>query len=185
MLASIHMHNVDFADLYFRIRGWKAGASRGNRQAGRSASDPWRGHPGGAGRKTAFAYSDDILPLALSEAAVAVRAIGRQGGSEVAALGRIGAARIALRASRPGDLAPRRSQGHAAGAAGADGPARDPRVSQVMASLGGEFERRSHCAQRRNDRSRCAPLVLVSLTVIVEDGGRREQGYSGGGGRFD
>jgi TldD protein len=29
------------------------------------------------------------------------------------------------------------------------------------------------------------PLVRVSLTVIVEDGGRREQGYAGGGGRFD
>jgi TldD protein len=29
------------------------------------------------------------------------------------------------------------------------------------------------------------PLVRVSLTVIVEEGGRREQGTAGGGGRFD
>ena len=29
------------------------------------------------------------------------------------------------------------------------------------------------------------PLVRVSLTVIVEENGRREQGYAGGGGRFD
>ena len=29
------------------------------------------------------------------------------------------------------------------------------------------------------------PLVRVSITVIVEENGRREQGYSGGGGRFD
>jgi TldD protein len=29
------------------------------------------------------------------------------------------------------------------------------------------------------------PLVRVSLTVIVEKDGRREQGHSGGGGRFD
>jgi TldD protein len=29
------------------------------------------------------------------------------------------------------------------------------------------------------------PLVRVSITVIVEEHGRREQGYAGGGGRFD
>jgi TldD protein len=29
------------------------------------------------------------------------------------------------------------------------------------------------------------PLVRVSVTVIMQDGGRREQGSSGGGGRFD
>ena len=29
------------------------------------------------------------------------------------------------------------------------------------------------------------PLVRMSITVIVEENGRREQGYSGGGGRFD
>jgi TldD protein len=29
------------------------------------------------------------------------------------------------------------------------------------------------------------PLVRLSLSVITEDGGRREQGFSGGGGRFD
>jgi TldD protein len=29
------------------------------------------------------------------------------------------------------------------------------------------------------------PLVRVSVTVIMEDGGRREQGSSGGGGRYD
>ena len=29
------------------------------------------------------------------------------------------------------------------------------------------------------------PLVRMSITVIIEENGRREQGYSGGGGRFD
>src|SRR4029079_13032766 len=44
------------------------------------------------GEKQAFAYSDDISLAALNEAAVAARAIGRQGQSAVAALHRIGAA---------------------------------------------------------------------------------------------
>ena len=63
--------------------------------------------------------------------------------------------------------------------------ARDPRVVQVMASLAGEYEA---ILVARSDGLIAAdvrPLVRVSLTVIVEEDGRREQGYAGGGGRFD
>ena len=61
----------------------------------------------------------------------------------------------------------------------------DPRVVQAMASIAGEYEA---VLVARSDGLIAAdvrPLVRVSLTVIVEEGGRREQGYSGGGGRFD
>jgi TldD protein len=63
--------------------------------------------------------------------------------------------------------------------------ARDPRVVQVMASLAGEHEA---VLIARSDGVVVAdirPLVRASLTVIVEDHGRREQGSAGGGGRFD
>ncbi len=63
--------------------------------------------------------------------------------------------------------------------------ARDPRVAQVMASIAGEYEA---VLVARSDGLIAAdvrPLVRVSLTVIVEEDGRREQGYAGGGGRFD
>ena len=62
---------------------------------------------------------------------------------------------------------------------------RDPRVTQVMASLAGEYEA---ILVARSDGLVAAdvrPLVRVSLSVIVEENGRREQGYAGGGGRFD
>jgi TldD protein len=61
----------------------------------------------------------------------------------------------------------------------------DPRVVQVMASLAGEHET---VLVARSDGLVAAdvrPLVRVSISVIVEQDGRREQGYSGGGGRFD
>ena len=61
----------------------------------------------------------------------------------------------------------------------------DPRVVQVMASLAGEHET---VLVARSDGLIAAdvrPLVRVSITVIVEENGRREQGYSGGGGRFN
>jgi TldD protein len=56
---------------------------------------------------------------------------------------------------------------------------------QVMASLAGEYEA---ILVARSDGSIGAdvrPLVRISLNVIAEQNGRREQGMSGGGGRVD
>ena len=63
--------------------------------------------------------------------------------------------------------------------------AQDPRVTQVMASLVGEYEA---ILVARSDGLIAAdvrPLVRLSLNVIVEESGRREQGMGGGGGRVD
>ncbi len=62
---------------------------------------------------------------------------------------------------------------------------RDPRVVQVMASLAAEYE---VVLVARSDGMLAAdvrPLVRLSVQVIAEAGGRREQGSSGGGGRSD
>jgi TldD protein len=61
----------------------------------------------------------------------------------------------------------------------------DPRITQVMASLGGEYE---VVLIARGDGTLAAdvrPLVRVSVQVIAEAHGRRETGSSGGGGRTD
>src|SRR5207245_5265635 len=63
--------------------------------------------------------------------------------------------------------------------------AQDPRVTQVMASLVGEYEA---ILVARSDGLIAAdvrPLVRLSLNVIVEESGRREQGMGGGGARVD
>ncbi|MFN7888219.1 MAG: metallopeptidase TldD-related protein, partial [Betaproteobacteria bacterium] len=55
----------------------------------------------------------------------------------------------------------------------------------VMASVGAEYD---VVLVARSDGLIAAdvrPLVRVSVTVIAEEGGRREQGFSGGGGRRD
>ena len=137
------------------------------------------------GDKQAFAYSDDITLAALDEAAVAVRAIGRQGASAVAALARVGPARSLYAAQDPVASLAEEAKVALLERLEQMARARDPRVAQVMASLAGEFEA---ILVARSDGMIAAdvrPLVRVSLTVIVEDGGRREQGYAGGGGRFD
>ena len=61
---------------------------------------------------------------------------------------------------------------------------KDPRVSQVMASLVGGYD---VVLIFRSDGLMVAdlrPLVRLSVTVVAESGGRREVGSSGGGGRY-
>jgi TldD protein len=54
-----------------------------------------------------------------------------------------------------------------------------------MASLAGEQETVLIARSDGEIVADVRPLVRVSITVIVEENGRREQGHSGGGGRFD
>ena len=138
-----------------------------------------------SGDRQAYAYSDDISLAALSEAGQAVRAIARQGQTASAPIGQRGRARALYSSVDPvGTL------GEADKVAILErmeriARARDPRVTHVMASLAGEHET---ILIARSDGLVVAdvrPLVRMSITVIVEENGRREQGYSGGGGRFD
>ncbi|MDE2342098.1 MAG: metalloprotease TldD, partial [Betaproteobacteria bacterium] len=62
--------------------------------------------------------------------------------------------------------------------------AADPRVTQVMASLAGEYELVLVARSDGRLSADVRPLVRVSLQVIAEQGGQREQGSAGGGGRF-
>src|SRR4030095_13376834 len=102
VLAEIHDHDVEFADLYFqhaRFEGWSL--EEGIVKSGTFNIDRGVGVRAVSADKQAYAYSDDISLDALTEAAHAVRAIGRQGQSVVTALRARGGAR-ALRESAGG-----------------------------------------------------------------------------------
>jgi TldD protein len=186
VLADIHAHDVDFADLYFqhsRFESWSL--EEGIVKAGAFSIDGGVGVRAVSGEKQAFAYSDDLTLPALQEAAHAVRAIARQGQSAVAALAGRGRARALYRTDDPVRSLPEPAKVDLLERLEARARARDPRVVQVMASLAGEHET---VLIARSDGLLVAdvrPLVRVSITVIVEENGRREQGYAGGGGRFD
>src|SRR5690606_16456111 len=60
----------------------------------------------------------------------------------------------------------------------------DPRVKQVMASLSGSHEVVLVMASDGTLAADVRPLVRMNVSVIVEQNGRREQGYCGGGGRY-
>lgn len=186
VLADIHRHDVDFADLYFqhsRFEGWSL--EEGIVKSGTFSIDRGVGVRAVTGDKQAFAYSDDISLAALTEAAHAVRAIGRQGQSAVAPLGQRGHARSLYAQADPVASLAEHAKVALLERLERLARARDPRVTHVMASLAGEHDT---ILIARSDGLVVAdvrPLVRVSITVIVEENGRREQGHAGGGGRFD
>lgn len=185
-LGCILTHQVDYADLYFqyqRSESWSL--EEGIVKAGSYNIEQGVGVRAIAGEKTAFAYSDDISDAALQEAARTVRAITTQGQSREVAL----APRAQPAALYPA-IDPVPSMADADKVAlleRLENMARreDPRVVQAMAFLAATWD---VVMVARSDGVMAAdvrPLVRLSLTVIMEDGGAREQGSAGGGGRTD
>ena len=186
VLADIHVHHVDYADLYFqysRLESWSL--EEGIVKSGSYSIDRGVGVRAVAGEKTAFAYSDDISLEALSQAASATRAIGRQGQSAVAALEHVGSAHALYAARDPVVALTDANKVALLERLERIARARDPRVSQVMASLAGEYEAVLVVRSDGLIAADVRPLVRLSLSVIVEENGRREQGMAGGGGRLD
>jgi TldD protein len=186
VFGQIMTHQADYADLYFqysRAESWSL--EEGQVKSGSFDIDQGVGVRVVSGEKTAFAYSDEISLPALTQAAETTRAIARHGGE-----GRVRAMR---RAAGHGLYLP-----HDPIASLNDvqkvkllekleriARSLDPRITQVMAGLAGEYE---VVMVARNDGLMAAdvrPLVRLSLQVIAEQDGRREQGSAGGGGRFD
>ncbi|AMC33744.1 metalloprotease TldD [Janthinobacterium sp. B9-8] len=178
-------HDIDYADLYFqysRSEAWSL--DEGIVKSGSFNIDTGVGVRAVSGEKTAFAYSDDISLTALTQAASATRAIGRQGGQNTVALNRDIVGHSLYQPVDP--LASLDELAKVALLEKLERTARslDKRVVQVMASLASEFE---VVYVARHDGHRAAdvrPLCRLSIQVIVEENGLREQGSAGGGGRF-
>jgi TldD protein len=177
---------LDDADLYFqytRSEAWSL--EEGQVKSGSFNIDQGVGVRAVSGEKTAFAYSDDISLPALREAALTARAISHAGQDRAAAASVAVAGRhlyapldpLASLAEADKVALLHRLETYARAA--------DPRVTQVMASLAGEYEVILVARLDGRQAADVRPLVRVSLQVIVEADGRREQGSAGGGGRVD
>jgi len=186
VLGQLMSHQLDYADLYFQYsRGESWSLEEGIVKSGSFSIEQGVGVRAVSGEKTAFAYSDDISLPALQAAAQATRAIARQGQEARTAVTRRTEGRALYLPQDPLD-----SVADAAKVALLEkieryARGRDPRVKQVIASVSGEYE---VVLMTRSDGVIAAdvrPLVRLSLQVIAEQDGRREQGSAGGGGRFD
>ena len=185
VFALIRANRADDADLYFQLarsESWML--EEGEVKSGSFAIDQGVGVRVVSGEKTAFAYADDISRESLEAAARVTRAIAAQGGDAAASSPVVRTAPPLYAAVDPVSALDDAEKVRLLGRLEKRVRAADPRVKQVIGRLSGEYE---VVYVARADGVRAAdvrPLVNLSVTVIVEQDGRREQGYCGGGGRF-
>jgi TldD protein len=185
VLGTVMSRGVDYADLYFQLsreESWSL--EDGIVKDGSHSIEQGVGVRAISGEKTGFAYTDEVLLPALVEASDAARAIARSGASNtVKTWQRPPIHRLYL----PIDpLEAVRDEDKVDWLMRIDRETRriDPRVKQVMASLAAVHEVILIASSDGTLTADVRPLVRVNVSVIVEQNGRREQGYSGGGGRF-
>ncbi|HSW68818.1 MAG TPA: metalloprotease TldD [Gammaproteobacteria bacterium] len=186
VLSSILGSSIDNADLYFQStysETWvledgiiKGGSYNIDRGVGVRAM---------SGEKTGFAYSDDILMPALDQAASAARSISRAGGHQAIKNWKWTTGHELYLPINP--LNSLNENEKIALLQRMDAYARklDPRVIQVNVSLAAEYETVLMMASDGHLAADVRPLVRLNISVVVEQNGRRESGYAGGGGRYD
>ncbi len=185
VFGQLMSHRLDYADLYFqytRSESWSL--EEGQVKSASFNIDQGVGVRAVSGEKTAFAYSDDISQPALLAAAQATRAIARAGGEHRHQVAVAGQRRELYLPTDP--LVTLEDAQKVALLEQLERMARaiDPRVTQVMASLNAEYDVVFIARSDGHQAADVRPLVRLSLQVIVEQDGRREQGTAGGGGRF-
>ncbi|MGH8079315.1 MAG: metalloprotease TldD [Lysobacter sp.] len=176
---------IDFGDLYFqhsRREAWTV--EDGIVKDGSHSIEQGVGVRAISGEKTGFAYSDEINSEALLGAARSARAIARDGNAQPTRTLVRGGGRSLYPSDDPIDSIANETKVEALRKLDKLLRAADPRVKQVMVSLSGGIDT---VLVARSDGVLAAdvrPLVRLNVQVIVEQNGRRESGYSGGGGRY-
>jgi len=185
-LGSILRGGVDYADLYFQISRQESWTLEDSIiREGSFSLDQGVGVRAVSGEKTGFAYSDEVLLPALEHAARAARAIARQGQSRQLPAWQRGAAKALYSGSDPTTSIPDDRKTALIERIDAATRALDPRVEQVVISMTSSQDLVLVAASDGTLAADVRPLVRFNVSVILVQGGRREQGYSGGGARAD
>lgn len=185
-LASINRRDVDAADLYFQVSRQESWSMEDGRlKEGSFNLDQGVGVRAVCGEKTGFAYSDEILLPALLSAAGAARAISRQGQSRAVQVSP-GQQAVALYAATD-PISSISDEQKTTMLRRVENATRaiDSRIEQVIVSLSSNQDLVLIAAANGTLAADIRPLVRMNVSVIVEQNGRREQGYSGGGARSD
>src|SRR6185437_2792149 len=185
VFGEVLTHSVDFADLYFQLARQESWSLEdGIVKDGSASIEQGVGVRALAGEKTGFAYSDEIMLPALEEASRAARAIAVQGGDRRVSAWRPQAGhRLYLPADPVATLS---DQDKVAWLERVDREARkiDPRIVHVSASVTAVHEVVLIATSEGALAADVRPLVRFNVSVLVEQNGRREQGYCGAGGRY-
>jgi len=179
---------VDHADLFFEYTTQDSvSLEEGIVKSGDRHLSQGVGVRAQAGERQGYAHADDLEFESVQIAAATARAIAADGGGRAAvATGRAARPRHDLYpiALSPTDV-PVADKVALLDAIDRHARAQDPRITQVMASVISQNRHIMIAASDGTWVSDVQPLVRLNVSVIAEDGGRRESGYQGMGGRSE
>ena len=186
VLDQLMGHSIDYADLYFQLsrhESWML--EDGIVREGHHGIEQGVGVRAVSGEKTGFAYSDEIVLPALTEAADAARAIARSGRQGAVQAWQQHAGQRFYLPVDPLSSLDADQKITLLRELDAEARRQDPRVKQVVVSLASTHEVILVAASDGTLAADVRPLVRMNVSVIAEQGDRREQGSAGGGGRID
>jgi TldD protein len=185
-LGSILRGGVDYADLYFQVSRQESWTLEdGIIREGSFNLDQGVGVRAVSGDKTGLAYSDELMLPALEHAAGAARAIARQGESRQVPAWQRGAASSLYPVADPITSIPDAEKTALITRIDAATRDLDSRVEQVIISMTSSQDLVLVAGSDGTLAADVRPLVRFNVSVILEQNGRREQGYAGGGARSD
>ena len=185
-LGSILRGGVDYADLYFQVSRQESWTLEdGIIREGSFNLDQGVGVRAVSGEKTGLAYSDELMLPALEHAARAARAIARQGESRQVPAWQRGDAAPLYSAADPTSSITDAEKTALISRIDAATRDLDSRVEQVIISMTSGQDLVLVAGSDGTLAADVRPLVRFNVSVILEQNGRREQGYSGGGARSD
>ena len=181
-----HRH-IDYADLYFQLsqdESWvledsiiKEGGFHIDRGVGVRAV---------SGEKTGFAYSDQINLASLQQCAEAVKGIAQIKEGNLISPQAFNAVNAVQRyaAINPLESLSKEKKIELLHLVDRTARSEDPRVTHVSAALSSIYEEVLVVATDGTLAADIRPLVRLSISVLVEEDGKRERGSCGSGGRF-
>jgi len=184
-LATLYMRGVDAADLYFQLsrrESWSL--EDGIIKEGSFSVEQGVGVRAVSGEKTGFAYSDQLVLPALEKAAMAARAIAKQGASSSVQVMPASDVAALYPAIDPTTSISDEAKTRLISMIDVETRKLDSRIEQVIINLSSAQDLVLVAAADGTLAADIRPLVRLNVSVILEDKGRREQGYAGGGARL-
>jgi TldD protein len=185
-LGGIMCGAVDYADLYFQVSRQESWTLEDSIiRDGSFSVDQGVGVRAISGEKTGFAYSDELILPALEQAATAARAIARHGQNKSLPAWHRGGSKALYSRDDPTTSISDKQKTELMVQLEQATRALDPRVSQVIISMSSSQDLVLIASSDGTLAADIRPLVRLNVSVILEQNGRREQGYAGGGARRD
>ncbi|MCT8824126.1 metalloprotease TldD [Glaesserella parasuis] len=185
VLDHFSSRQIDYADLYFQFsqdESWSLEDSI--IKEGGFYIDRGVGVRAVSGEKTGFAYADQISLSQLEQCAMAARSITQESGRLLVKPFKETTAIKRYASINPLDTLSREQKVELLHLVDKVARAEDPRVIQVNANLSAVYEEMLVSATDGTLAADIRPLVRLSISVLVEQNGKRERGSAGAGGRF-